>query len=335
MRGGCAVVVALLVALCGASDAFAQRDQRSVLVSRATAAIAEGRFADAEKALDEVLAIDPGITRARMVLGQLRYRLKDLPGAVRAYQTVIEQDPKNAEAAATLDRWRRELELHDRMQLAVGSHFTVSFEGPTEAALASKVLESLDRAYWRIGDTLGAYPTDLLPVVLYTQDQFKDITRSPGWAAAAYDGTIRVPVRGALEKGEELDRVLAHEFAHALVHSIVPRRIPTWLDEGLATTLESNDLSWAERRVRDRAEPIPLADLAGSFGQLSAPEAQAAYAESALAVRRLLSESGGFAVANLLHDLADGVAFDEAFERRMQRTLVEFEREPWSLDWKR
>lgn len=38
-----------------------------------------------------------------------------------------------------------------------------------------------------------------MPIVLYASEQFQDVTRSPAWAAASYDGTIRVPVGGALE----------------------------------------------------------------------------------------------------------------------------------------
>ena len=86
-----------------------------------------------------------------------------------------------------------------------------------------------------------------VPVVLYTREQFRDITRSPEWAAAAYDGIIRVPMRGAGEKGEDLDRVLAHEFSHALIRSLATRNLPTWLNEGLASVLESDDLDWATR----------------------------------------------------------------------------------------
>ena len=134
--------------------------------------------------------------------------------------------------------------------LAVGDHFTVSFEGPEDAALAAEALAALDRAYWRICDVLSAYPPASVPVVLYSGEQFRDITRAPPWAAGAYDGIIRVPVRGALENPAELNRVLAHEFVHALVRSIAPRAVPTWLNEGLATALESGGVEWAEARLR-------------------------------------------------------------------------------------
>src|SRR5262245_60074179 len=265
------------------------------------AAVLERRDQDARDAFERALALDPKLTRARALLGPVQYRLGALPDAIRTYEQLIAEAPDERDAQATLERWRREAELHDRMQRAIGSHFIVSFEGPAEAELAAQALESLDRAYWRIGPLLGVYPSDPIPVVLYTAEQFRDITRSPSWAAAAYDGTIRVPMRGALDKSAELDRVLAHEFTHALVRTLASRNVPTWLNEGLATALEraDGDLDWAQTDVRAAGRAAPLAALQTGFGRFSGEQAQLAYATSALAVRRMLYEAGGVAVANL------------------------------------
>jgi hypothetical protein len=282
------------------------------------AALIERRDPDARAALEYALALDPKLSRARALLGQVLYRGGDLPGAIRLYETLITEVPGDKQAAATLDRWHREAALNDRLQQTVGSHFTVSFEGPEEAALADRALDALERAFWRVGGTIGTYPYAPIPVVLYSNEQFRDITRSPSWAAGAYDGTIRVPMRGALNDPEELDRVLAHEFTHALVREIAPHGVPTWLNEGLATAFESGDLEWA-------AEPVPLDALASSFSRFSGSQAQLAYAASALAVRQLIDEAGGPAVVNLLRDLGDGVGFEAAFTHRMQRTFGDFQ----------
>ena len=154
------------------------------------------------------------------------------------------------------------------MRLEVGDFFTVSFEGPEDAELAAQALESLNRAYWRICDVFGTFPPKSVPVVLYTREQFRDVTRSPQWAAAAYDGIIRVPMRGAGEKGEDLDRVLAHEFAHALIRSLATRNLPTWLNEGLASVLESDDLGWANRTVAKVGKMPSLRRLAGAVREV-------------------------------------------------------------------
>ena len=288
------------------------------------AAALERRDADARDEFDRALSFDPKLTQARALLGQMQHRMGDALGAMRTYETLLALSPDDREAQATLDRWRRESELHDRMQQAVGSHFTVSFEGPAEAGLAAEALEVLDRAYWRVGQLLGTYPTDPVPVVLYTGEQFRDITRSPEWAAGAYDGTIRVPMRGALDNPKELDRVLSHEFTHALIRSLAARGVPAWLNEGLATALETGDLEWAEKRVRETPDAVPLGALQAGFGRFTGSQAQLAYATSALAARRLLEEAGGFAIANLLRDLGDGIDFDTAFLHRIQRPFAEF-----------
>ncbi|MEX0760024.1 MAG: hypothetical protein WD100_10630, partial [Tistlia sp.] len=38
---------------------------------------------------------------------------------------------------------------------------------------------SLNRAYWRICDVFGVFPPRSVPVMLYTREQFRDVTRSP------------------------------------------------------------------------------------------------------------------------------------------------------------
>lgn len=260
----------------------------------------------------------------RTEAAQALRRSGDLLGAIRALEALDKDKPGDPAIQATLERWRREFDLQLRMQQAYGDHFAVSFEGPAEEPLAAKAIGSLNHAFDRICDVLNTYPTATIPVVLYTTEQFIDITRAPAWAAGAYDGTIRVPMRGALDDEKELDRVLAHEFTHALIHTLSPATIPTWLNEGLATALESDSLDWAERSV-EKSKRVSLSVLRRSFGQFSGRQAQLAYATSALAVRRMLAEAGGFAVANLIRDLGDGIDFDKAFEHRIQRSFDEFQ----------
>ena len=292
----------------------------------ATAAYTDRRDDEAKRELDRALAIDPKLSTAQQLLGQVLHRQGDLSGAIRVYEALLKDTPASTTTRSALDRWRLEFDLQLRMQQTYGGHFAVSFEGPAEEALANTAVTLLNGSLDRICGLLNTYPTSTIPVVLYTAQQFTDITRAPSWAAAAYDGTIRVPMRGALADERELDRVLAHEFVHALVHSLAKSEIPTWLNEGLATALESANLGWAEGRV-SQSPPVSLSLLRRSFGQFSGAQAQLAYATSALAVRSMLQEAGGFAVANLIRDLGDGADFDVAFAHRIQRSFDDFQAE--------
>ena len=312
-----------------AADAFREAIARDpgnaeLHLGAGAAAFLERRDQDARVALERALRLDPKMSRAREVLGLVLYRTGDVMSAVREYER-LPNEPEYEEARVRLERWRREADLHSRMTSVAGPWFTVSFEGEADAELAARALESLERAAERIGQVLSTYPDKQLSVVLYTTEQFRDITLAPIWAGGAYDGTIRVPMRGALAKPEELDRVLAHEYTHALIHTLALRNVPTWLNEGLATALEKDV---AQNDVNSASEPLPagvLAALQTSFGRFTGDQAKLAYDVSAGAARQLLDEAGGFAVANLLRDLGQGVDFKEAFLHRIQRSFESFE----------
>ena len=215
-------------------------------------------------------------------------------------------------------------DLHKSFFQAHASRFTVHFEGGEDDELANRALDVLNVAYERIGASLVHYPVTPITVILYTQQQFQDVTRAPAWAAGAFDGRIRIPIRGALAQPDELARVLSHELAHAMVHTIAPTRVPVWLNEGLAVMFEPNGAAWADAELARLPERLPFPRLAGSFRGLAGDEARVAYAQSALLARRLLDEAGGPTVVTILRDLSSGQSFRDAYERRLSLSLDSF-----------
>jgi tetratricopeptide (TPR) repeat protein len=276
-----------------------------------------GKPTEARHALEQALTLAPAYTAASLLLGEILYRGSDLDGAIRVYEQALTHAPAHEQLTKRLETWRKEASLHSNFFQSQGAHFTVLFEGPADEEVARRAVELLEAAYWRVGTAMYTFPEQVITVVLYTQEQFRDITRSPDWAAAVYDGRIRVPMRGALQRPEELERVLAHEFTHALVRSIAPRGVPTWLNEGLAVLFEPEGRSWAEEQLSKTTTRLPADTLSGSFAGLSGAKARLAYAQSAVAVDKLIELSGTAAVVALLQDLAQGEKFQAAFERRI------------------
>ncbi len=289
------------------------------------AAHLQGQEAQAREALQRSLRLNPRLTAASLLLGEIAYRAGDLEEAIKTYEEALAVAPGQAQIKSRLEDWRKEAALHGGFRQNLSPHFTVLFEGPAEQRLAGAALEALEKAYWRIGTTLLAYPSGIITVVLYTDEQFRDITRSPSWAGGVFDGRIRVPMRGALNDPAQLDKVLAHEFTHALVRSLSPRGAPTWLDEGLAVVFELGNLQWAERTVRQAPSLLPLPQLHHGFLTLPSEQVTLAYAESALAVRMLIERGGALSLAALLQDLAEGREFADAFERRFFLSYVDFQ----------
>lgn len=295
-----------------------------LLVGAGVAANMLGRTDEARRFLVDALRRSPALTPASLLLGEVMYRATDLDGAIMVYEQALAYAPNDTRISPRLEAWRKEAALHNRFGKRYGNHFTVLFEGPAEAALAERAVAILEEAYVRIGTSLYTYPPDVITVVLYTREQFRDITQSPEWAGGAFDGRIRVPVMGALQNPREFERVLAHEFTHALVRSVAPRGVPFWFNEGLAVNFEKGDLGKELAAVRAAPALLPLGRLERSFAGLDARQATLAYAQSAVTVQSLIERGGGSAIANILTDLGHNVPFAQAFERHFLMSYAEF-----------
>ena len=304
-----------------AAFADALRDQPrdpSLHLGAALAAQLLGDSGRARELLEQALKLAPNFTTASLLLGDLLYRQSDLQGAIAVYEAARRYAPDDQTLAARLMRLREEPSPEKGFFQSQSAHFTVLFEGPADEEMARRAVDVLEDAYWRVGTALYTFPDHVITVVLYTEQQFRDTTRSPSWAAAAYDGRIRVPTRGALQHSPgELERVLTHELTHAMIRAIAPGGVPTWLNEGLAVMFEPQGTQWAADTMAGSTGPIPLDQLAGVFDRFSGSQARIAYAESAEAARRLFEEVGGAGVVALLQDIARGVPLADAFEHRM------------------
>jgi tetratricopeptide (TPR) repeat protein len=304
----------------------ARPDDPAVLLGAGIAARRLSQTARARDLLARALQIDPALTPASQLLGALLYESGDLDGAIRVFDAALIRAPGQAEMQEKLDAWRKEAALHEGFRRTQGGHFAVLFEGPAEEEAAAAAVEILESAYDRIGDALRMFPAETITVVLYTQQQFRDVTRTPGWSGGLFDGRIRLPIRGGLADRREFERVLTHEYVHALVHSVAAGGVPAWLNEGLAAALETGGPDRARRDIR-RGPLVPLRDLTRSFASLPATAVPSAYAGSALAALDVLERAGAPRLAGLLADLGTGADFDRAFLSWVQVPFADFERE--------
>jgi len=272
------------------------------------------RLDEAKGSLKRALELDPGLAPAARLLGQIAYGQGDLDLAIRSYERALQATPSDEQITRQLEQWRKEASLHGRFNERLGVFFRVLFEGPEDGDVAGRVHDLLEPAYWRIGQALNHYPSEPISVILYTQEQFRDITRSPAWAGGAYDGRIRIPVKGAVRAWPDLERVLIHEFVHAIVRSVAPRGVPAWLNEGLATHFEPGDKGWIARRLSAPPTLIPLEQLQAGFGRFGGADATLAYAESALVVD-VLVERLGWNIGVFLQMIGDGQPMDQALGR--------------------
>ena len=283
-----------------------------------------GQFSAAQAPLEKALSLNPRLTDASSVLAITLYRQGKVADAVRVLDAGLKFAPADKSLLELASKWRPEASLQDRMYEARGAHFSVLFQGPADDLAARRIVELLEEAYWRIGRTLSTYPTETVPVILYTQEQFRSVAGAPDWAGAVYDGRIKVATRGALENTADLRSTLAHEFVHVVVAQLAGAAPPVWLNEGLAELLESDDFSRVERSLSRSSARLPHARLERDFIGLSNDELVLAYAQSAFAVKKMVELRGAPAVVSLLQALGRGTSFGTAFQQAIGMRYEDF-----------
>jgi tetratricopeptide (TPR) repeat protein len=294
------------------NEALTLRPNDPVLLTGAGAALqAEGRPRDAMVRLKQAVALKPDLTVASILLGDIAFDEGDATLAIKTYENALKFKPGERVLVSKLKEWKQETETHRSFESERYDRFRVMFEGRAEQATATQAVSVLERSFWRIGEKLGSHPPGTIVTILYTEQQFRDITRAPEWSGGQYDGRIRIPVAGASRDPALFERVLVHELAHAMLDAIGRSRVPAWLHEGLAQHFEGGDVQAARRRMRATPGSIPLRQLERGFSRLDSREAQMAYDESLLAATVMLDRPG-FGWPALLSRLAGGQTFADA-----------------------
>jgi tetratricopeptide (TPR) repeat protein len=266
-------------------------DQPVLLLGAGVAAHLRGRSKDASVPLKRALDLDPRLTAASILLGQIAYTDGNVADAIAIYEKALTHAPNEPHLTTKLQSWRADAEASRGFTERRFDRFRVSFQGHADQQLATRATEILESAFWRIGKVLGTYPSEPVVVMLYTEQQFRDVTLAPTWAGGVYDGRIRVPAAGAAQSPQLFERVLVHELAHAMIAAISPRGVPAWLHEGLAQHFEGDDVESARRTIA-KTGVIPLRYLEGGFSRLTGPQARVAYDQSLLIVDGLLRRPG-------------------------------------------
>lgn len=158
----------------------------------------------------------------------------------------------------------------------------------------------------------------------------------PTWGVAYAIGNagtvVMVPSRIPTYPDDSLEAVLRHEVAHVLVARAAGYRgVPRWFNEGLAT-VAGREWSMKDRGLVMLAaiprKGLTLQEIDEGFygGTLGA---QRAYALSTAFMRWLLDQDGPDVAARVLHHVARGDSFEDAFRSATGRSLGAAERAYW------
>ncbi len=237
--------------------------------------------------------------------------------AIRAWRKAMSLAP-DAALQRMLERAEREIKAESHHQQAASGHFVLRFEGgQVSPDFGRQILQVLEQFYLEMDRWFDARLREPIPVILYTTEAFRDVTRAPSWAGAVNDGRLRIPVQGLAGMTPDLARVLRHELAHSFVVAKARRNCPTWLNEGIAQYLEGQRTG-GNTRLRQAwaaGARLPWQALEQSFMALDPRTASLAYVQSLAAVEALAARYGMHEVVRTLALLAAGHAPEAALRQ--------------------
>ncbi|HEX8324693.1 MAG TPA: tetratricopeptide repeat protein [Tepidisphaeraceae bacterium] len=280
------------------------------------------RFAEGKTYQQRALATDPNYAPAKVQLCQDLLRLGEEDHGWQLAGEVFKEDPFNI-LAFNLTTLRDHLAGFRMMQ---GPNVKIRMD-PREADIyGPRVMDLLVRARRKL---VEKYAVDVLDeVVVEIFPQQKDfairtfgLPGGAGYLGVCFGNVITVNSPASrVATPSNWEAVLWHEFCHSVTLGKTRNRMPRWLSEGISVYEETlENPIWGQtmnpqyREMILRGDATPVSKLSGAFLRPPGPmELQFAYYESSMVVRYIVDRFGITAVRNVLKDLGDSVAINDA-----------------------
>jgi tetratricopeptide (TPR) repeat protein len=289
-----------------------------------------GNAAEALPYAERAVRVAPDSPDALDVLGYAQFAADRNRDAISTWKRSLQLRP-DANVEQLLAKAEREANAESEFSQRESSHFTLRYEGKqTSESLRRELVATLESAYEDLVRDLGIAPRSSIPVVLYTEQAFFDVTHAPAWTSAINDGKLRIPVEGLTSVTPELARVLKHELAHSFINQLSGGRCPQWLHEGVAQVLEPKSLASNGSRLAalfKAQHQIPFNTLEGSFMHFSPVEAMLAYDESLAAVEFINETYGMSDLKRILERLGEGSSTEAALRATIHSDYGQLETE--------
>lgn len=321
---------------------------------RVERAISAWNYDEAADALAELQAAHPDAPETRYASGHYLYHMGDYEGAIselrRASSGADRQLSLRIEQVLPLVESTAEVVDGYETYTSEDGHFIFRFH-PRDRALIEPAAETLERAYYAIGYSVGYWPEEPVRVEIYPRARFlADVSSLPVEAVETtstiglckYNKLMFVSPRGTV-RGYNWRDTLSHEYTHYVISRVTGNRVPVWLHEGLAKYLETR---WRDTwelglepsredllaRRLEEGDMVTFDEMSPSIALLPSQEdAALAYAEVYTLIEYFTDRYEQDALRALLQAIADGETTEGAFAEVAQESWEVFEAN-W-MDW--
>lgn len=290
----------------------------------------EGDYSTAAKELQELLALSPKHTPGLILLGQIYYQKQELNQAKTLWEEAYKHNPKDTNLRKLLSRLKKEEKVETQLKQLDAYYFDIRFDKEAVDSEIYDIRFYLREVYRDIGRDFNYYPKHKIPVILYTQEDFKTLRKTPDWVAGIFDGKIRLPVKKETLTETEIRRLIWHEYTHAIIMDLSQGNCPIWFNEGLAKWEESKqqppDLTPLKKAVEKKAL-IPLTKLESCFSlHTSQDRLNLAYLEAYSFIEFMLDRWTFYTIREILTQLKEGKSIEQAFWQQLNRSINQLDR---------
>lgn len=249
------------------------------------------------------------------VTGEIYYARNELDKAIKHWEVAQTYFP-DGDIRSKITKAKKELVIDKDLSDKISCNFVLKYNQDGKFA-SDLILHSLITEYNQLAYDFGWYENSEFTVILYSSEDFANILETPSWAAAIYDGKIRIPIQFTSFNIEELESIIRHELTHALLHRICGNNVPAWLHEGIAQFKDGVDDTVARDALREAVvnnHLMPINDLIISFGRFKDNNrVKIAYAESLGFVEYLIDNYGFYSILDILNNFNNYSSLDELF----------------------
>ncbi|MBN1823660.1 MAG: tetratricopeptide repeat protein [Endomicrobiales bacterium] len=226
----------------------------------------------------------------------------------------------------------------------LSEHFVIKARDE-DVILADYALDALEKAYEKIGGSLGVFPEDRVTVEIYPDKESFAIASTLGMKTLEKSGTVgickfnRIMMISprALPLGFAWQDTLAHEYTHFLINRKSAGMCPLWLHEGIARYFETTWRLDKPYFISQSAENLIVKAVKNksfiSFKRMhpsmvylkDRDEISLAFGEVAYSVDYVIKEYGKKKIGELLGEMPSG-GVDGAFSKTLSVSQRKFEK---------
>jgi tetratricopeptide (TPR) repeat protein len=295
--------------------------------------LSRGDLQSAQSQLEQAKRIAPDEPTVREKLGEVYYRRGRTALAIREWQKALELSP-NPDTLVKLKRALQENNEDIEFDELRRPNYLIRYDGMVNEPIGRRVAAALDEEYMDLVQEFHFTPQTPVTITLYTNREFRDVTRLPTWASAVNDGEIRIPVQGLAEVTPKLRSVIRHELTHSFVNARTRGNCPMWFHEGLAQLRTGDappDMDARLNEAKKNGSLLPLWSLEGSVLHYGEEKAKLAYLESLSATQYIVKRRNRRALVQILDRLAERQTMNEALRKVVGLDYQEFQT-AWEAD---